>query len=524
MRIAPAALLLALLHPLATPAQEPPAPSYAGSWPAALTASRTGAFEHAGETYASSSSLAVRWLRPLKPIAFYVLVALEQRGVLQVETSAAETQYLFDNLKAGTEYVIYLRACVDWDCAEYIEAEEPAALSTEEEYWRIQGSGISFQTADRIVDDGNVAPYPLRYGGWAGPELAGKVQLYYVPQLGHEKGVKLGEIIAPSADSIESASRFRGLPSYGLRRVCQPAPATPGGPPVQDPACAASRSLATAIALFQAVPLPPEAGGVVRLYFEAQGFDGRTRILYLDSQDGYWGRDFHPGQPTQCATLDDFSPGGPCEPQMAVGVDVDGERGNPVLRHARQFKIGYPVLDSWVWNMKPGAFMWFTTEWPDRRCSPFQMNAAYAVWDGWRWQVRYGEDGCPKMLTGVQAPFPVHLGGGRYKMYFNRHFEPALPGPGTPPRKPMQMIYAGPASADHSPQPAFEDWEPLASARNVHYLWPGGGSLTEAEESFLDDHAFFSPTGDPKVLLMFTNMPAGGMGAPFIGSAVLVNP
>ncbi|HTM49845.1 MAG TPA: hypothetical protein VL285_14230 [Bryobacteraceae bacterium] len=60
--------------------------------------------------------------------------------------------------------------------------------------------------------------------------------------------------------------------------------------------------------------------------------------------------------------------------------------------------------------------MWFTTEWPNGRCSPFGFNAAYAVWNGEKWQVQYGENGCPKMLAGAQAPMPVHLGGARYKV------------------------------------------------------------------------------------------------------------
>ena len=42
--------------------------------------------------------------------------------------------------------------------------------------------------------------------------------------------------------------------------------------------------------------------------------------------------------------------------------------------------------------------------------SRFDFNAAYAVWNGKTWAVQYGDDGCPKLLAGVQAPAPVHIG------------------------------------------------------------------------------------------------------------------
>jgi hypothetical protein len=136
--------------------------------------------------------------------------------------------------------------------------------------------------------------------------------------------------------------------------------------------------------------------------------------------------------------------------------------------------------------------------------------------------LQYQENGCPKLLAGVQAPMPVHLGGARYKVYFNRHRQP---GGVTNPQiaiKPMQMLYADP---EYSGDPAvvdFEDWEPLADAREIHYLWPDGSLLNEDNESKLDDYMIFAPTPDPKQLIMYSNMSTGGQGAlPFIGSAAL---
>jgi hypothetical protein len=492
---------------------------HAASWPAKLAVLPAGETAFAGRSIASSSTLRVAWAPPDAVPAKYVLTVAAKRttGTLEIPGDAAEA--LITDLKAGTGYRVSLRACLDADCSESLDAQSVTAR-TEDEYWSIQSTANSFSTVKRIVPDGNVGSYAFRYGPWAGPELDGKIQLYYNPMQREEKGIKIGELVAPVADSIEAASEFRGVPGFGVLRVCDGGPPPPNGPP-PNPACTNSASLAASLDLFQAVPLSPEMGGKVRLYFEALGVGGRTRILSLDSQDGYIGRDFHPGPETICATLQDLSPGGPCEPALVIGVDTDGERGNPNLLNARQFKIGYPTLDSWVWNGAPGTFMWFTTEWSDRRCSDFGFNAAYAVWSGERWVVQYGENGCPKLLPGAQAPMPVHLGGGRYKLYFNIH-------PRSSPLKPMRLLYADPDATGDPGVVDFEDWEPLEEARELHYLWPDGTELDDLNESQLDDYMIFAPTSHPKRLIIYSNMGApatfGQISPPVIGSAVLINP
>jgi len=408
---------------------------------------------------------------------------------------------------------------VVWKCQRSL----PVAMSsatTEEEYWAVQGRGNSYATADRLVSDGNVGSYAMKYGPWAGSSLDGKVQLYYTPLQPDEKGIKIGETIVPKVEAVEDALSFRGVSGYGLLRVCQTTPQNPTLPAE----CSNPKSLATGLALFQAIPLGGPESGKVRLYFEARGGDSRTRILYLDSQDGYTGRDFNASGATRCNTLAEYAAGGACEPKPAIGVDIDAG-GNPNVLNARQFKIFYPTRDSWAWDMKPGTAMWFTTEWQDGRCSTFGFNAAYAVWSGTKWNVAYQPNGCPKLLAGAQAPAPVHLGGARYKLYMSLH---PTPGGSNDPRvsiKPMRMIYADPGVTGDPAAADFEDWEPLTSARQIHYLWPTGDLLTEDEESRFDDFVVFAPTADPAMLVMYSNMSATGtQSLPFIGSAVLVNP
>ena len=70
----------------------------------------------------------------------------------------------------------------------------------------------------------------------------------------------------------------------------------------------------------QGVPVTRDQGGFVRLFFEAQGADGRTRAMWVDSRDGYFGQDFNAGTATTCTTAADYSTGGGCEPTVAIAV------------------------------------------------------------------------------------------------------------------------------------------------------------------------------------------------------------
>ncbi len=177
------------------------------------------------------------------------------------------------------------------------------------------------------------------------------------------------------------------------------------------------------VATGQGVPLSAAMGGKVRLFFEAAGSDGKTRIMYLDSQDGYTGRDFNSGSATTCSTAADYQTGGGCAPTVAIGVEGDSTNGNSKIGNARQFKLGFPMLNDWRWDGAAGTFMVFTTD--GGGCN---VNGhGYAVWDGRRWNVQYDSAGCPKLFKNVQAAFPMHLGEARYKIYFG---DPSITGDG----------------------------------------------------------------------------------------------
>ena len=106
-------------------------------------------------------------------------------------------------------------------------------------------------------------------------------------------------------------------------------------------------------------------------------------------------------------------------------------------------------------------------------------------------------------------------------MYFNHH--PDTPqGPG-PARKPIRLIY----NDSETDIVNFEDWEPKANSRPVHFLYDDGTPLTEDETSRLDDNFASMPNGDWQLQVLYSNMSAPAAPnhtPPFIGTSVLINP
>ena len=141
--------------------------------------------------------------------------------------------------------------------------------------------------------------------------------------------------------------RRRGQPRT---RSCR-SPAAPASSGLIAPATPST--LVSNMATGQGVPVTREKGGFVRLFFEAQGADGRTRAMWIDSKDGYYGLDFNAGAATTCSTAADYSAGGGCEPTVAIPVDGD-VNGNSRINHSRQFKVAWPTLDSPHWDMAVG--------------------------------------------------------------------------------------------------------------------------------------------------------------------------
>jgi hypothetical protein len=339
--------------------------------------------------------------------------------------------------------------------------------------------------------------------------MADRIKFYYGP-FGTGRRSPLSTAATTTATRADAPSSYLTFTSRagttGL--VSPPSPAT----------------LVHDVATGQGVPLAEALGGRVRLFFEARGADGRTRVLSVDSQDGYVGQDFNAGDRSVCETPDDYSPGGGCAPIVVIGVEGDEDGGNPHIRNARQFKLAWPALDDWRWDGEPGRFMVVTTD-DVGECSTARTNQTYAVWDGSRFVVQYAEDGCPKLFTNAQAALPMHVGGVRYKMYYGdrTHEEGRYGTSRLPFLGPKVVIYADGATSGSPDVVDFEDWEPQSAARDVVFLWPNGDVLDARAEGYIDDFHFLAPTGSLDLQVMYLTI-TDGVAIPIAATAVLANP
>ena len=478
----------------------------------ALTVEQTGGVVVSSVAYPSSTTLLARWLPSAADVTSLVdhcvLLATESLSGSSVAASAAatDTSALLSGLRSDTSYVVEIRACLDPACAQFMSPiAGPATAATPQEAWQLDGTGSSVATLKHVVADGNVKIHAFRYGPDAPPAEAGKVQIYYGPMGASVKGIAVGVASLPATTQLSTVDSFTSL--AGASGLIRPTSAAP---------------LVADVATAQAVPLmsPP----LVRLYFEAPGADGKTRIQHVDSRDGWVGQDFNSGPPVTCATAADYDVGGGCETAVAIGVAGDPAGGNAGIPNARQFKIGFPTLADWRWDQAAGTFMLFTTD-PLPGCSPAQMNQVYATYTGSAWQVERQPGGCPKLFASVQAPAPLHLGGARYKLYFG---DPSIqtgrnPSSPLPFLGPKKILYADGVRTGDPDLVEYEDWDTTAQARGVVYLWPSGAPLDDKAEGYIDDFSVISPTASLDFQVIYVAI-TDSVVPPFAAIAVLVNP
>lgn len=457
-------------------------------------------------SFASSTQWRIAWTAPANSaVHHYKISAKETATNSYVTAETTQTGVTLANLKAGTAYAITVAACADANCAQPAAATAVDA-TTSEEYWQLQGNGNATTGLTKIVADGNARISATRFGTEAGAN-AERIHLYYGAM--RQRGLS----VAATAVTTSAA-----VPSSYLSFTSLAGTAGITGPE------SGSAGFVKTVATGQGVPLTVAMGSKVRVFFEAEGSDGKTRILYLDSQDSYVGRDFNNGAGTTCAAAADFQTGGGCIPTLAIGVEGDSGGGNLKIRNARQFKLGWPTLDDWRWNGAAGSFMVFTTD-QISGCSTAGMNHGYAVWDGTQWAVQYEAGGCPKLFKSAQAMFPLHIGGVRYKAYYG---DPAvssgkITSSSMPFLGPKKLLYADGAISGAPTVVDFEDWEAQGSARNVNFLWPDGSQLDATAEGYIDDYHFLTPTGSLDLQVMYLAITAGTE-PPFAAAAVLLNP
>ncbi len=477
--------------------------------PSGVTVTNVSQRTVGSSTVYSSSKLSVGWTPPTAyTVDHYEITAAESvYGASSSATAtASETSKTLTGLKAATPYTVTVKACSNSACSQS-GMSAAAGGTTSEEYWQLQGSGNTVGGLTKIVSDGNARISATRFGPEAGAVNASRIQLYYGPSATMTQQLATA-VTSQATDAANSASYLNFTSMAGTTGLISPSTAA---------------TLVKQVATGQGVPLSAALGGKVRLFFEAAGSDNKTRIMYLDSQDGYIGRDLNSGSATTCSTAADYQTGGGCVPTVAIGVEGDSTNANSKISNARQFKLGFPILNDWRWDGALGTFMVFTT---DRvsGCSDFNMNHGYAVWDGSGWNVQYETNGCPKLFRSVQAAFPMHLGGARYKIYFG---DPSITtGRGSsnlPFLGPKKLIYADGRGLGAATTVDFEDWESTASGRNVVFIWPNGDPLSAGAEGYIDDFHFLAPTGSLDLQVMYLAITDGTV-VPIGAAAVLLNP
>lgn len=480
----------------------------AGAAPRDVAVTRVASSVVAGRQLYSSTELRVIWTAsPSDPVHHFVISAREDVQGTEVRVSAdrSASSVTLGGLKSQTTYLVTVTSCADERCAASTSSDTVSA-ETDREYWQLNGTGSSITGLTKAVSDGNARLSATRFGPDAG-DMANRVQLYYGPMAAGRQSPLAAAVASGPADAAnpESFLTFGSRAgSSGLMSPLSPSP------------------LVGTVATGQGVPVTRDGGAFVRLFFEAQGADGRTRVLSIDSKDGYFGLDFNAGAASTCSTAADYSAGGGCTPTVVIGVDGDAN-GNARITNARQHKVAWPTLDSPHWDLSPGTFMVFTV---DRvtGCSDYQHNHGYAVWDGATWVVQYQSNGCPKLFTSAQAAFPFHSGGGRYRLYYG---DPSITdgrsNSNLPFLGPKQLIYADGSLTGDRAVVDFEDWEPQAASRDVVFLWPNGEPLDARAEGYIDDYHFLAPTGSLALQVMYITITDGAV-PPFSVTAMLRNP
>lgn len=481
--------------------------------PTAVSAGNVSPQTLAGSTVSSSSKLTISWGAPSGYVVdHYVLSASESLKSTTITASAAATDSsaTLSGLKSATSYSIVVIACQDSACN---QSGRSAAVSakTSEEYWQMQGSsGANSDAVSRVTTDSNTLNYALVYGDWADSTLKGRIRYYYNPNVASEKGMKAALSKAlPSAATLSSITAFDINSGYG---IVQGSGTTPGSGPI-------------VIGQMQVVPYNSR----MRVFFEAEGADHINRIYSLDSADGYAGLDFNPGSPLKCeVTAGDLASGGACTTTVALGVSNDGFSSKGV-KAFRQMKLLYPTQTSGIWDGAANTPMVVTIDMDTAtasKCAKYKFTQGWALWSGTKWSLQYASDGiCPKLFDGVQAPAPVHLGGGRYKLYFSNNRTPSGQLATDFDNKPVKVIY-GTAAGERI---AFEDFENAEQARDINVLWPDGNlmplftSSASGGETKFDDYSVLLPTASEDFQVMYTNFSGGSKGA-FTATAVLLNP
>lgn len=453
-------------------------------------------------TVQSSSRLQVSWSRDLTAAAWLIRAAHAEH-VVRTTVDGAQDDVILAGLRSDSDYLVTVTRCEDTAC---LNGDSSAAVdsATARMIFQIASDEATYASAQPVVENGDTKGFGLYMGPESPEDVRDTVQLYYDANTPSQKGINVA-ISTTIPDSVTDVITFSQLDNVGLRRE------NSGDGQAVGP---------------QTHQLVPLSNGSIRMYFEGVlwGEDGdrQGRLFSLDSVDGYKGQDFHPGTSDEC-TYEEISTGGTCEPTLVLGGESNGWSG---IKEVRQSKLLYPIFNDWRWDESIGSIMLATIHLTPtaQSCSETFFNMGLASFNGNSWDLLYDESsGCPKILSGIQAPMPIHMGEGRYMIVFSDNREATMD---MSTDKVLKVLYVDASASGDANLVEWEDFEDPLNARDVTVVWPDGTELTADEERVFDDYGIFSPTNSPESLVMYSNMSCGEGGEcmPFIGQAGWVNP
>lgn len=577
-----------------------------------MSASQTGAITVGATEYFSASKLDLTWTAPTNvSVEHYEVTATEalQSTFVTTEAAASATSATIEDLKSSTEYTVTLTACLDVECANSLTSDASVTATTATEVWELQGSGThtdgSYTTADLVVRDGetlsDMIVYPATLTSAEDPDgtLAGTAKFYYgaAPSGDWQGGMHISEGTASSEtggfptfqSNLDEDATDGSYNPHGIKQPCDPASATNSLSPWYR-SCADGDIRINAT---QALPLANTTQ--VQLIFEAETVivtespsyavsvsESRLYALTSDQDLGYAGESFAldssaVGSDYVCNAdlANDLGSGGACEATVIVGLedDADEDGGGSGLSDLRQSKVGYPKLDSWKWDQSAGTFMALSatsaTAINDGTVSCDEVEGIfYATYDATgAWNIERDENGCAKALASkAHGPFLVHLGGVRYKMYYEDYTTGSTaPGyyvdycsgfattsatsssnancDGTGitnstdasgsrdgnASKPLHLIYADGALTGDPNVVDFDDWEEQSQAHEVDFIWHDGAAMTVYDESGLSDHNIITINESLEYQYMTANLGGNDDATPTthgigLGYAKLINP
>jgi len=151
----------------ATQAAAPTSAAAQGNWNAVIGLVSPGVATIGKTSMMSSSKFEVQWNLPNQAVDHFEIIANDGKSKVTMIAKGSEKTATLTALKSSTQYSVTMKACMDAKCEKFLTSDKAAQGKTSEEVWQVQGKGTTYETATKLVDDGNTKAFPIVYGDWA---------------------------------------------------------------------------------------------------------------------------------------------------------------------------------------------------------------------------------------------------------------------------------------------------------------------------------------------------------------------